>query len=258
MSRLPLTLYLHSIVICIPHSLCGHRRYINFYIHSEPSEMLPLPALCVCVYVCVLYLCTRCHSWWQDHKSEYVLTARCTIVHKALHYITHRSLTHTCMHTPRGATPRGREQGRSGSLTFTYNLFMLHAVIQHTWEKVNFFSQWDGSSKAAADDFKITTCSSNILTCNVLLPPSGAADDRVALTQTAARHRQRPPRPTAGTAVPAGAASCFGWLNYWCWVGDIHPEKVTREWNMMLLSVLFLVHMISFYSLHQIYSHLTY
>ncbi len=77
------------------------------------------------------------------------------------------------MHTQSCATLRGREQGRSESLTVTYNLFMLHAVIWHTWEKVNFFSQREGSSKAAVYDFKITTCSSNILTYYFPLPPSG-------------------------------------------------------------------------------------
>lgn len=46
---------------------------------------------------------------------------------------------HTHAYTQEAQYTAEREQGRSESLTFTYNLFMLHAVIQHTWEKVNFF-----------------------------------------------------------------------------------------------------------------------
>jgi len=85
----------------IPDSFCGHRRYINFYIHYEQTEML-----CVCVCVCAARACTHCHSWWQGHKSDYILTARCTIVHKPLYYNIHRTHTHTHTHT---AGTRARE-----------------------------------------------------------------------------------------------------------------------------------------------------
>lgn len=52
-------------------------------------------------------------------------------------------------HTYSHSTQQGRQPLGLGSLTFAYNLFMLHAVIQHTWEKVNFFHSGKANLKEA-------------------------------------------------------------------------------------------------------------
>ena len=100
--------------------------------------------LCECVH-------SPCHRWWQAHKSEYFFTARLnySTLTIALH-LAHTRTVHTHTHTLQRL-----EQGRSERLTFTYNLFMLHTVIWHNWEKVNFLSP---QGVAAVYDFKITAC----------------------------------------------------------------------------------------------------
>lgn len=88
--------------------------------------MFPLPAFCVCA-ACV---CTRVPWRWQTHESEY-------FSHYINHCITLTTATHTYTH--QGAQRCGdKNRGGRRSLTFTYNLFMLHTVIWYTWEKVDF------------------------------------------------------------------------------------------------------------------------
>lgn len=55
--------------------------------------------------------------------------------------------THTHVITEQHCTAGYKSKGRLESLTFTYNLFMLHAVIRHTCEKVHFFHSGNAQLK---------------------------------------------------------------------------------------------------------------